>query len=150
MDKTRFMVVILICIWLSSNNFIFPRQVSQGQIATTTTANSTSLKAIATNSIVVPSTNMHVHKLTSAFSKSSPIPSTNMHVHKLTSTPFNVLAITSAAKLPRTLLPSLTVTNASDTRSERILSAHNTFNNKVSYFQQSESRTIHGEIHAPN
>jgi hypothetical protein len=149
-SKNKFSVFILICIWfLSSNNFIFPGQASQEQTATMTTANSTSFKVIATNSSATPFTNMNVHKLTSASPKSGATPFTNMHIHKLTSLSFNVLATTFVAKLPQTLLPSYTVTNASDTRSESILSANNTLNNKVSYFQQSLSRTIHGTIHSP-
>ena len=149
-SKNRFSVVILICIWfLSSNNFIFPGQASQEQTATMTTANSTSFKVIATNSSATPFTNMHVHKLTSASSKSGATPFTNMHVHELTSFSFNVLATTSVAKLPQTLLPYYTVKNASDTRSESILSSNNTLNNEESYFQRSLSRTIHGTIHSP-
>jgi len=114
-----------------------------------TTVNPTSFKVFATNSSATPLTNMHVLKLTSAPSKAGATPLTSMHEYELTSFSFNVLATTSVAKLPQTLLPSYTVKNASDTRSESILSANNTLNNHVSYFQQSLSRTIHGTIHSP-
>lgn len=155
--KLYSLAVMLILI--SSNNFIFSAKALQEHPPTMTTTNSTSFKAIATNSSATPFTNMHVHKLTSASSKSGATPFTNMHLHKLApfsfnvlaSTPFsfNVLARTFAAKLPETLLPSYTVTNASDTRSEGILSANNTLNNKGSYVQQPLSRTIHGTTYPP-
>jgi hypothetical protein len=149
-NKNKFSVVILICIWfLSSNNSIFAGQAFEEQKATMTTVNSTSFKVFATNSSATPLTNMHMLKLTSVPSKSGATPLTNMHEHELTSFSFNVLATTSVAKLPQTLLPSYIVKNASDTFSESILSANNTLNNHVSYFQQSLSRTIHGTIHSP-
>jgi hypothetical protein len=142
-SKNKVSVVILICIWfLSSNNSIVPGQASQEQKATMTTVNPTSFKVFATNSSATPLTNMHVLKLTSAPSKAGATPLTSMHEYELTSFSFNVLATTSVAKLPQTLLPSYTVKNASGTRSESILSANNTLNNHV-------SRTIHGTIHSP-
>jgi hypothetical protein len=144
------LAVTLILIWsLSSNNFIFSAKALQEHPPTMTTANSTSFKAIATNSSATPFTNMHVHKLTSASSKSGATPFTNMHVHKLTSFSFNVLATTFVTKLPQTLLPSYTVTNVSDTRSEGILSANNSLNNKGTYVQHSLSKTIHGTTYSP-
>jgi hypothetical protein len=141
-------VVILFLIWiLSSNNFIFSANAIQELPPTITIANSTSFKAIATNSITTPFTNMHVHMLTSTSSKYGTTPFTNMHVHRPTSFSFNVLATTFAAKLPETLLPSYTLTNASDTRSEGILSAYNTLNNEGLHVQQSISKIIHGTIY---
>jgi hypothetical protein len=114
-----------------------------------TTANSTSFKVIATKSSATPFTNMISHKATSASSKSSATPFTNMISHKATSASFNVIATAFVSKLPLTFLPSYTITNASDTFSERILSANNTLNYKGSYVQQSLSKTIKGTIYTP-
>jgi hypothetical protein len=135
---------MLLWIWLlSSNSFLFPRQTSEEQTAATTTANSTSFRAVAIKSIVMSFTNTRTHTLTSIFSKSNRAPFTNTHMQKLTSDSFNAPATTFVSNLPQTLLPYFTVTNASDTRSEKIFSAHNIPSNKV-------SRLIHGAIHTSN
>ena len=143
-SRNKFPVVMLLWIWfLSSNSFLFPRQTSEEQTAATTTANSTSFRAVATKSIVPSFTNTYAYTLTSVFSKSSKAPFTSTHMQQLTSDSFNAPATTFVSKLPQTLLPYFTVTNASDTRSEKIFSAHNILSNKV-------SRLIHGAIHTSN
>jgi hypothetical protein len=142
-SRNKFPVVMLLCIWfLSSNSFLFPRQTSEEQTAATTTANSTSFRVVATKSIVMSFTNAHAHTLTSVFSKSNK-DFTNTHMQQLTSYSFNAPATTFVSKLPQTLLPYFTITNASDTRSEKIFSSHNILSNKV-------SKLIHGAIHTSN
>jgi hypothetical protein len=142
-------VVILILIWsLSSNIFIFSAKAIQEAPPTMTKANSTSFKVIATKSTATPFTNVVSHK-SSASSKSTATPFTNVVSHKSTSAASNVIATTYVAKLPQILLPSYTITNATDTLSEIILSSNNTLNYKGSYSQQSLSKTIRGTTHPP-